>query len=128
MSTQAMKALQPERPAPRLDAIAAAVLGVEIDNLSPSVVVVRLRGHADDIEQQLWWAVRHDPRFVILDLAGVTSISPAALRSLEEFRRQQCRQGSEVWLTGLQPGVWLALHAANLDSKFTIRDSVNAGP
>jgi hypothetical protein len=33
-------------------------------------------------------------------------------------------RGSEVWLAGLKPAVWLALQAAGLDGRFPIRDSV----
>lgn len=64
------------------------------------------------------------PRFVILDLAGLDSLSPAALGCLEDFRRGQGRRGREVWLAGLKPAVWLALHAAGLGGRFPVRDSV----
>jgi anti-anti-sigma regulatory factor len=61
---------------------------------------------------------------VILDLARLNFLSTAALGCLNTFRRKQCWRGSEVWLTGLKPAVWLALHAAGLDGRFAIHDSV----
>jgi anti-anti-sigma factor len=79
---------------------------------------------ADDLAGQLESAATHDPRFVTLDLAGLSFISRAALASLVGFRREQCWRGGEVWLAGLQPRVWLALHVAGLDRLFTVRDSV----
>jgi anti-anti-sigma factor len=104
-------------------------LEVEVEVPSRSIVVVRLCGAADadqvdDLMRQLESAVRQGPRFVILDLARVNFLSPAALGCLDEFRRRQCWRGSEVWLAGLKPDVWLALHAAGLDGRFPVRDSV----
>jgi hypothetical protein len=51
-------------------------------------------------------------------------LSSAALSCLDRFRRKQCRRGSEVWLAGLKPAVWLTLHAAGLDGRFRVGDSV----
>jgi anti-anti-sigma factor len=106
-----------------------AALGVEVEAPSPSIVVVRLCGAADAgqvdvLARQLESAVRPNPRFVILDLARLNSLSPAALGCLEGFRRQQCWRGSEVWLAGLKPVVWLAVRAAGLDGRFPVHDSV----
>src|SRR5262245_53145438 len=89
-----------------------AALAVEVEVPSPSIVVVRLCGAADAdqvnvLTRQLQTAVRQDPRFVILDLARLNFLSPAALGCLGEFRRVQVRRGSEVWLAGLQPVAWL---------------------
>jgi anti-anti-sigma factor len=104
-------------------------LGLEVEVPFPSVVVARLCGAADaDQVDALTWqlesAVREGPHFVVLDLARLNSLSPAALGCLEEFRRVQGRRGSEVWLAGLRPAVWLALHAAGLGGRFPVRDSV----
>src|SRR5262245_19527807 len=106
-----------------------AALVVEVEVPSPSIVVARLCGAADAdqvdvLTRQLQSAVRQNPRFVILDLARLNFLSPAALGGLGEFRRVQGRRGSEVWLAGLQPVAWLALHAAGLDGRFPVRDSV----
>jgi anti-anti-sigma factor len=102
---------------------------LEVEVPFPAVVVVRLCGAADAdqvdvLTRQLESAVRQDPRFVILDLARLNALSPAALGCLEEFRREQCWRGSEVWLAGLKPAVWLALQAAGLGGRFPVRDSV----
>ena len=101
----------------------------EVEVPFPGIVVVRLceAADADQVDvltRQLESAVRPSTRFVILDLARLSFLSPAALGCLEELRREQCWRGSEVWLAGLQPGVWLALHAAGLDGRFPVRDSV----
>jgi anti-anti-sigma factor len=106
-----------------------AALAVEVEVASPSIVVVRLCGaaDADEVEvltRHLESAARRDPRFVILDLARLNFLSPAALGCLNEFRRGQAWRGGEVWLAGLQPAVWLALHAAGLGGRFPVRDSV----
>jgi anti-anti-sigma factor len=124
-----MLTIELDRQTGHREAVAPAALEVEIEVASSSIVFVKLSGQAganqvDDIEQQLESAVRQGPRFVILDLAGLTFISPAALRGLVEFRRQRCWQGSEVLLAGLQPCVWLAVQAAGLDRLFPIRASV----
>jgi|SRR6516225_1049649 anti-anti-sigma factor len=106
-----------------------AALGVEVEVPWRSIVVVRLCGAADadqvdDLTWQLESAVRQKPRFVVLDLARLDFLGPAALGCLEEFRREQCRRGSEVWMAGPKPAVWLTLHLARLNRKFPIRDSV----
>jgi anti-anti-sigma factor len=106
-----------------------AALQVEVEAPSPSIVVARLCGavDADQVDvmtRQLESAVRQNPRFVILDLARLNFLSPAALGRLEEFRRARCWRGSEVWLAGLKPGVWLALRAAGLDGRFPVHNSV----
>src|SRR5262249_8041466 len=106
-----------------------AALKVEVETPSRSIVMARLRGtaYADQVEvlaRHLESAVRQGPCFVVLGLAPLSCLSPAALGYLEGFRREQGRRGSEVWLAGLQPAVWLALRAAGLDGRFPVRDSV----
>jgi serine/threonine-protein kinase RsbW len=106
-----------------------AALAVEVEVPSPSVVVVQLCGaaNADEVDvltRHLQSAVTQDARFVILDLARLNFLSPAALGCLDEFRRGQAWLGGEVWLAGLQPAVWLAFHAAGLGGRFPVRDSV----
>jgi anti-anti-sigma factor len=125
-----MLTLQIERKTTRFEAFPATSLEVEVDNPSPSIVVVRVSGlaHADEagyLARQLESATRQAPRFVILDLARLNFVSSAVLSCLDRFRRKQCWQGSEVWLAGLKPAVWLALHAAGLDRRFPIRDAVD---
>jgi anti-anti-sigma factor len=107
-----------------------ATLAVEVEVPAASIVVVRLCGAADAdqvdvLTRHLESAARRDPRFVILDLARLNFLSPAALGCLDEFRRGQAWLGGEVWLAGLQPAVWLALHAAGLGGRFPVRDSVS---
>src|SRR6516165_7136385 len=102
---------------------------VEVEVPAPSIVVVRLCGAADadqvdDLKRQLESAVWRNTCFVILDLARLDFLSPEALDCLDEFRRDQCWRGGEVWLAGLQPAVWLAFHAAGLDRRFTVRASL----
>ena len=106
-----------------------SVTEVEIKNGSPSIVVLQIHAEAnsdqaDVLATHLKAVVGRAPRFVILDLANLDSISGAALHSLVEFRRSVCWQGCEVWLARLRPAVWLALHATGLEKLFTIRDSV----
>ena len=120
---------QLERQTNDLEAFPTSSLEVEIENHSPSIVVVRVSGlahtdEADYLARQLESATKQSPRFVILDLARLNFLSSAALACLEEFRREQCWRGSEVWLAGLTPAVWLALNAAGLNGRFPIRDSV----
>jgi anti-anti-sigma factor len=93
------------------------------------VVVVRMRGaatfdQAAELEEQLRSSLGPGTRFIILDLAKLTLLDPSALAVLAEFCRDQSRKGGEVWLTGLQPAVWLALREAKLDRLFTIRASL----
>jgi anti-anti-sigma factor len=124
-----MLTIQIERKTSEFEAFPASTLEVEIENHSPSIVVVRVSGEADPeqvdyLARQLGSATRQGPRFVILDLARLSLLSSAALGCLEDLRREQCWRGGEVWLAGLTPAVWLALHAAGLDGRFPIRDSV----
>jgi anti-anti-sigma factor len=126
-----MLTFQLDRETKPRETFPTATLRIDIEHHSASIVVAHVSGEADDdqaddLARQLESAATDDPRFVILDLAGLSFISPAALVSLVGFRREQCRRGSEVWLAGLQPRVWLALHAAQLDRSFTIRNSVAA--
>jgi anti-anti-sigma factor len=104
-------------------------LEVEVEAPARAIVVVRLCGVADveqvdDLTRRLESAVAQGPRFVVLDLARLDFLGPAALGCLEELRRKQCWRGCEVWLAGLKPAVWLALHAAGLGGRFPVRDSV----
>jgi anti-anti-sigma factor len=126
-----MLTLQIERRTTEPEAFGKTSLEVEVEHPSPSIVVVRAVGQADAdqadyLARQLELATEQAPRFVILDLARLNFLSSAALSCLDEFRRQQCWRGSEVWLAGLKPAVWLALHAAGLDRRFPIRDSLAA--
>ena len=124
-----MLTLQSERRTTAFEAFPTTSLEVEVENPSPSIVVVRVSGEAeadqaDYLARQLESATKQAPRFVILDLARLNFLSSAALSCLDRFRRKQCWRGSEVWLAGLKPAVWLALQAAGLDGRFPIRDSV----
>ena len=105
-----------------------AALELEVEDLGDAVVVVQVRGEATgdriaDLDQQLR-RLRPGILFVILDLAGLTLVDGAALATLAQLSRDLCRKGGEVWLTGLQPAVWLALRVAGLERLFTIRASL----
>jgi anti-anti-sigma factor len=124
-----MIATLPERNVPILESIPQTPLELEIEDLGHAVVVARLRGEATcdraaALDEQLRSSLSSEPQFVILDLAGLSLVGPAALQTLAEIRREVCRKGGEVWLTGLQPAVWLALHAARLERLFVIRASL----
>jgi anti-anti-sigma factor len=105
-----------------------ATLEWDIEDLGNAVVVVQVRGEAAgdqiaDLDQQLR-CLRQGSQFVILDLAGLTLVDGAALATLAQLSRDLGRKGGEVWLTGLQPAVWLALRVAGLERLFTIRASL----
>jgi anti-anti-sigma factor len=92
------------------------------------VIVVQVRGaatsdQADHLDDRLRSSLRPRTKFVVLDLEGLTVLGPAALARLAEFSQKFGRKGVEVWLAGLQPAVWLALHLAGFDRLFTIRAS-----
>ena len=104
-----------------------ATLELDVEDLGDAVVV-QVRGEATgdqsaDLDQQLR-CLRLGTPFVILDLAGLTLVDRAALTTLAELSRDLCRKGGEIWLTGLQPAVWLALRVAGLERLFTIRASL----
>jgi anti-anti-sigma factor len=124
-----MLTIQIERLTNEFETFSPSSLEVEVENHSPSIVVVRISGEADPdqadyLAQQLESATKDAPRFVILDLARLNYLSSAGLDCLEQFRQEECWRGSEVWLAGLKPAVWLALQVAGLDGRFPIRDSV----
>jgi anti-anti-sigma factor len=51
---------------------------------------------------------------VVLDLAGLTSVSCLAMGALVEYRRGLSRRGVEIRLANVQAPVWLALESAGL--------------
>jgi anti-anti-sigma factor len=59
---------------------------------------------------------------VVLDLAGLTSISSLAMGALVEYRRGLGRRGIEVRLANVQAQVWLALEGAGLGKLFEPMD------
>jgi anti-anti-sigma factor len=104
-------------------------LEFEIEKLGDSVAVVRIRGEADsenavELGEQLKLRRKPGSQFIILDMAELRFIGPEALQVFAELAKDACQRGGEVWLTGLQPAVWLALHSARLDRMFTIRESL----
>ena len=104
-------------------------LDFEIEDLGSSVVVVRVSGqasceHAVDLNERLKLSMKPGTQFIILDLAELHFVGPESLQILAEFGRAVRQQGGEVWLAGLQPAVWLALHNAGLERLFTIRASL----
>jgi anti-anti-sigma factor len=107
----------------------ASPYSFEVEHLTHAVVVVRVHGEvaceqAHELNEQLRSSLMSWPQFVILDLAKVRYVGPLALETLAELSRDVSQQGGEVWLTGLQQAVWLALHAAGLDRLFAIRTSL----
>jgi anti-anti-sigma factor len=106
-----------------------AALEFDIEDLGHAVVIVRVRGEATceraaELNERLRSSLGPGPSSAILDLAGLSSVGPGALQTLEEFGRDVRRKGGEVWLASLRPAVWLALHTARLDRLFTIRASL----
>jgi anti-anti-sigma factor len=102
-----------------------ATLKLEVEDLGDAVVVVQVRGEATgdqlaDLDKQLRCLKLGTP-LVMLDLAGLTLVGRASLATLAELSRDLRRDGGELWLTGLQPAVWLALQVAGLARLFTIR-------
>jgi anti-anti-sigma factor len=111
------------------DSFPQTPLEFEIKDLGRSVVVIQARGEAtcdraNDLNEQLRSTLSPGHQFVILDLAGLSIVGPSALQALAEFSRDVYRKGGEVWLTSLQPAVWLALHMARLERLFVIRASL----
>jgi anti-anti-sigma factor len=93
------------------------------------LIVIQVRGEATcdlagDLDERVRSSLKPGTQFVVLDLAGLTLIGPTALAMLADISRDLSRKGGEVWLAGLQPAVWLALHDAGLDRLFTIRSSL----
>jgi anti-anti-sigma factor len=124
-----MKTIPTKEVARFSEAIPGDALEVEVEEPAPSIVVMRLHREldsdsGDDLARHLSGSVVQAAQFVILDLAGLHSLDEAELQVLVDFRRTLSAWGGEVWLAGLQPAVWLALHRANRDRLFTIRDSV----
>ncbi len=92
-------------------------------------VVVQVRGEATcdqapELEEQLRMSRKCGAHFVILDLAKLTNIGPGALAALAVCAWEVRQSAGEVWLAGVQPTVWLSIHAAELDRLFTFRDSL----
>lgn len=125
-----MNALLLEANARALESLPQAPLEIAVEDRGSSVVVVlQIRGEATcdqaaHLEELLRSALRPRARFVILDLPELTLVGPSALTTLADLSRQLSRTGGEVWLAGLQPALWLALHDAGSERLFTIRASV----
>jgi anti-anti-sigma factor len=127
--SSAMSAILVERTVRPPESLPQGPLELGVEDLGCSVVVIHVRGEATcdlaaDLNEQLRSSLSPGPQFVMLDLAGLSAVGPAALQTLAELARDVCRQGGEVWLTGLQPAVWLALHTARLERLFMIRASL----
>jgi len=124
-----MNALLLERNVRPPKAFPKSPLKFHVENLGCTVVVIHVHGEATcdlaaDLSEELRSSLSDGPQFVILDLAGLSYVGPAALQTFAGLVRDVCRQGTEVWLTDLQPAVWFALHTARLERLFTIRDSL----
>jgi anti-anti-sigma factor len=105
-----------------------SILTVDVEHLEDFVAFAQVRGEATgeegtELVEQLRSSLMPGTRFVVLDLAGLTLLGPAALAALAEFSRDFARTGGEVWLTGLRPAVWLDIHVARVERLFTIRSS-----
>jgi anti-anti-sigma factor len=121
-----MNAIVLERNVRPAESFPQGFLEFSVEDLGCSVVVIHVRGEATcdlaaDLDDLLRSSLGPDLQFVILNLAALSCIDPSALQTLAEFVRDVRRRGGEVWLAGLQPAVWLALHAARLERLFTIR-------
>ena len=77
---------------------------------------------AEVISAQLLRVPLEGASLVVLDLAGLTSISSLAMGALVEYRRGLGRRGVEVRLTSVPAQVWLALELAGLGKLFELID------
>ena len=89
----------------------------------PDFLRVAIRGEASYDQAEVLSAellrISHDgSSLVVLDLAGLTSLSSLAMGALIEYRRGVARRGVEVRLANVQPQVWLALELAGLGRLF----------
>jgi anti-anti-sigma factor len=124
-----MNAILLERNLPVTESVPQVSLEFDVEDLG-CVVVIRIRGEATcdqaaDLDEYLRSSLTPGSSFVLLDLERVPVVGPQALQTLKEFARDVSHQGVEVWLTGLQALVWLALHTAGLGRFFTIRGSLS---
>ena len=93
----------------------------------PHLLRVAIRGEAsfdqaEVISAQLLRVPLEGASLVVLDLAGLTSISSLAMGALVEYRRGLGRRGVEVRLTSVPAQVWLALELAGLGKLFELID------
>jgi anti-anti-sigma factor len=93
----------------------------------PHFLRVAIRGEAsfdqaEVISAQLLRVPLEGASLVVLDLAGLTSISSLAMGALVEYRRGLGRRGVEVRLTSVPAQVWLALELAGLGKLFELID------
>ena len=124
-----MNAMLLERNHAVAESTPQAALEFNVENRG-CLVIIRVRGEATsdwaaDLDENLKSSLTPGCSFVLLDLEGVSGIGARGLQTLQEFARRIYRKGGEVWLTGLRPAVWLALHTAELERLFTIRGSVS---
>ena len=89
----------------------------------PQLLRVAIRGEAsfdqaEVLSAQLLRVPLDGTRLVVLDLAGLTSISSLAMGALVEYRRGLGRRGVEVRLANVQAQVWSALESAGLGKLF----------
>ena len=89
----------------------------------PLFLVVALHGEAtfdqaEVISAQLLRVPLNGYKLVVLDLAGLTSMSTLDLGALIEYRRGLARRGIEVRLANVPAQVWLMLESADLRKLF----------
>src|SRR5262249_32351444 len=105
-------------------------LQIEIEPIT-SGVLVRLTGEAivgnvDRLQSSLLGIMAQRPALIVFDMAGIVFAASLFMGVLVTFRRGIVRNGGQVRLAALQPGVEAAFRTARLGELFPILSTVQA--
>ena len=77
-----------------------------------------------ELGQELFDLIENDDRKkLVLNFANVEFLSSAALGKLITFEKKSKKQGAELILTNISPGIFQVFAITNLDKLFQIKDS-----
>jgi len=93
------------------------------DEQWPGLLMLRTEGrlffaNAERVADQIWSQVEQArPKVLLLDCRAIFDVEYTALKVLDEGRDKLLRTGCELWLAGLNPGVFMVVERSRLGAK-----------
>ena len=93
------------------------------DEQWPGLLMLRTEGrlffaNAERVADQIWSRVEQArPKVLLLDCRAIFDLEYTALKVLDEGRDKLLRTGCELWLAGLNPGVFMVVERSRLGAK-----------
>ena len=105
------------------------MINFKISQVSPSLTLVKLKGHLDESSRKYFFDCVRGAIFgrtkknVVIDLSGVGAISTGGLEALLETEYQTRRKGGRIFLTDVNPKISDILLQTKLSSLSVIHPS-----